>query len=56
MSELTITVIRLGFLAVLWLFVLTTVSVMRSDLGGPRTTPTRPPIVPTARPAAKPPK
>jgi hypothetical protein len=35
-SELTLTVIRLGFLAVLWLFVLTAVSVMRSDLFGTR--------------------
>jgi pSer/pThr/pTyr-binding forkhead associated (FHA) protein len=34
MSELTLTIIRLGFLAVLWLFVLTAVSVMRSDLFG----------------------
>ena len=38
MSELTLTVIRLGFLAVLWLFVLTAVSVMRSDLFGRRVT------------------
>jgi pSer/pThr/pTyr-binding forkhead associated (FHA) protein len=38
MSELTLTIIRLGFLAVLWMFVLTTVSVMRSDLFGRRTT------------------
>jgi len=38
-SELTLTVIRLGFLAVLWLFVLTTVSVMRTDLFGTRVTP-----------------
>ncbi len=53
MSELTLTIIRLGFLAVLWLFVLTAVSVMRSDLfgrrvasrGGPQRT-----GVPTARP------
>jgi pSer/pThr/pTyr-binding forkhead associated (FHA) protein len=37
MSELTLTIIRLGFLAVLWMFVLTTVSVMRSDLFGRRT-------------------
>ena len=37
MSELTLTIIRLGFLAVLWLFVLTAVSVMRSDLFGRRT-------------------
>jgi hypothetical protein len=36
MSELTLTIIRLGFLAVLWLFVLTAVSVMRSDLFGTR--------------------
>lgn len=37
MSELTLTIIRLGFLAVLWMFVLTAVSVMRSDLFGRRT-------------------
>jgi pSer/pThr/pTyr-binding forkhead associated (FHA) protein len=36
MSELTLTIIRLGFLAVLWMFVLTAVSVMRSDLFGRR--------------------
>ena len=36
MSELTLTVIRLGFLAVLWLFVLAAVSVMRTDLFGRR--------------------
>ena len=35
-SELTLTVIKLGFLAVLWMFVLTAVSVMRSDLFGTR--------------------
>lgn len=34
MSELTLTIIRLGFLAVLWMFVLTAVGVMRSDLFG----------------------
>jgi pSer/pThr/pTyr-binding forkhead associated (FHA) protein len=39
MSELTLTVIRLGFLAVLWLFVITAVSVMRSDLFGRRVAP-----------------
>ena len=65
MSELTLTIIRLGFLAVLWLFVLTAVSVMRSDLFGRRTatrsTPRRPAPAPapradkTAKPA-KPPK
>lgn len=39
MSELTLTIIRLGFLAVLWLFVLTAVSVMRSDLFGRKVAP-----------------
>ena len=38
MSELTLTIIRLAFLAVLWMFVLTAVSVMRSDLFGRRAT------------------
>ncbi len=36
MSELTLTVIKLGFLALLWLFVLTAFSVVRSDLFGSR--------------------
>jgi len=35
-SELTLTLIRLGFLAVLWLFVLSAVSVVRSDMFGER--------------------
>ena len=34
MSELTLTMIKLGFLAVLWLFVLSAVSVIRSDIFG----------------------
>ncbi len=34
MSELTLTLIKLGFLAVLWLFVLSAISVIRSDLIG----------------------
>lgn len=38
MSELTLTAIRLGFLALLWLFVLAAVSVMRSDLFGTKVT------------------
>jgi len=50
-SELTLTVIRLGFLAVLWLFVLTAVSVMRSDLFG-----TRAPRQPVAGKTPKAPK
>jgi pSer/pThr/pTyr-binding forkhead associated (FHA) protein len=55
MSELTLTIIRLGFLAVLWLFVLTAVSVMRSDLFGRRVAP-RPTKGGRPAPAAKPTK
>ena len=36
MSELTLTVIKLGFLAVLWLLVLSVTSAMRADLFGVR--------------------
>lgn len=36
MSELTLTVLRLGFLVLLWTFVLTVAGVMRSDLFGQR--------------------
>ena len=54
MSELTLTIIKLGFLAVLWLFVLTTVSVMRSDLFGRRVTRNVPrrPAAPATAPVA----
>lgn len=38
MSELTLTVLRLGLLAVLWLFVLAVVGVLRADLFGTRVT------------------
>jgi pSer/pThr/pTyr-binding forkhead associated (FHA) protein len=38
MSELTLTVMRLGFLAVLWLFVIVAVQVIRSDLFGTKMT------------------
>lgn len=34
MSELTLTLIRLGFLLILWLFVLSIVSVVRTDIFG----------------------
>jgi len=40
-SELTLTLIKLGFLAVLWLFVLSAVSVIRSDIFGARVEPAR---------------
>ena len=36
MSELTLTLIKLAFLAVLWIFVLSAVSVIRSDIFGTR--------------------
>jgi len=36
MSELTLTLIKVGFLALLWLFVLSSVSVIRSDMFGER--------------------
>jgi pSer/pThr/pTyr-binding forkhead associated (FHA) protein len=49
MSELTLTVIRLGFLAVLWAFVLTVAGVMRTDLFGQRVSRGAP--QPAARPA-----
>jgi len=52
MSALTLTLIKLGFLAMLWLFVLTTVSVMRSDLFGRRA----PAPAPAPRRAARAPK
>ncbi|MER5639588.1 FHA domain-containing protein [Kitasatospora sp. NPDC002227] len=39
MSELTLTVMRLGFLAVLWLFVIVAVQVIRSDLFGTKVNP-----------------
>ncbi|KJK57862.1 FHA domain-containing protein FhaB/FipA [Saccharothrix sp. ST-888] len=39
MSDLTLTVMRLGFLAVLWLFVIVAVQVIRSDLFGTKVNP-----------------
>ena len=38
MSELTITVVRLGLLALLWVFVFSVVGVLRGDLFGTRVT------------------
>jgi hypothetical protein len=53
LSVLTLTVIKLGFLAVLWLFVLTAVSVMRSDIFGTRVA-QRPGRAQAGRPAKAP--
>jgi pSer/pThr/pTyr-binding forkhead associated (FHA) protein len=55
MSELTLTVLRLGFLVLLWIFVLTLAGVMRSDLFGPRVTRSRAPKQ-AGRPATAPSK
>jgi uncharacterized iron-regulated membrane protein len=51
MSELTLTVLRLGFLVLLWTFVLTLAGVMRSDMFGPRVTRSRAPK-PAGRPVS----
>ncbi len=47
MSELTLTLIKVGFLALLWLFVLSSVSVIKSDMFGERvesSTPAQQPV------------
>jgi pSer/pThr/pTyr-binding forkhead associated (FHA) protein len=55
MSELTLLLIRLAFLAVLWFFVIAAVGVIRTDLFGSRTAPAGPRKgVKPAKPAAKP--
>jgi hypothetical protein len=41
MSELTFTLLRLGYLVLLWVFVLSAVAVLRRDLAGPRTSSSR---------------
>ena len=47
MSELTLFLIRLAYLAILWIFVLSAISVIRSDMFGAR-------VPAEARPAAQP--
>ncbi|MFG3437684.1 FHA domain-containing protein [Nonomuraea sp. NPDC047897] len=55
MSELTLLLIRLAFLAVLWFFVIAAVGVIRTDLFGSRTAPAGPrKAAKPAKPAAKP--
>jgi hypothetical protein len=53
MSELTLTVIRLGLLALLWIFVFSIVGVLRGDLYGTKVL-TRNKPKPTPRPAREP--
>ncbi|NYI58668.1 FHA domain-containing protein FhaB/FipA [Cellulomonas soli] len=43
MSELTVTLLRLGYLALLWLLVLSAIGVLRRDLYGTQITRRRPP-------------
>lgn len=54
MSELTLTLIKIGFLALLWLFVLSAVSVIRTDLFGERVE--QAPAAKPSKRAAKPPR
>lgn len=51
MSELTVTLLRLGYLVLLWAFVLSAIGVLRRDLYGTRITSRRRPR-PAAAPAA----
>ena len=53
MSELTLLIIKLGFLVLLWAFVLIVARVMRTDVYGVRAKAPKPARVPAA---AKPPK
>ena len=53
MNELTLTVIRLGLLGLLWIFVFSVVGVLRGDLYGTRVLTRRKPKVPP-RPAREP--
>ena len=58
MSELTLTVIRIGLLALLWIFVFSVVGVLRGDLYGTRVLTRRKPTAlprPAREPVAKPP-
>jgi pSer/pThr/pTyr-binding forkhead associated (FHA) protein len=52
-SELALTLLRLGFLTLLWVFVLLTVGVLRRDLKAPREAR---PIAPAPAARSKPPK
>ena len=58
MSELTLFLIRFAYLAILWIFVLSAISVIRTDMFGARLTPgTQPrPERRAAKPAKAPPK
>jgi pSer/pThr/pTyr-binding forkhead associated (FHA) protein len=55
-SELTLTLIKVGFLALLWMFVLSSVSVIKSDMFGERIDPQRAAAAPKSSKQAKPSK
>src|ERR1039458_4768044 len=55
MNALTLPLVRLAFLAVLWLFVIAAVGVVRTDLFGPSTSTRKQRRAPRARPAKSPP-
>jgi len=55
-SELTLTLIKVGFLALLWMFVLSSVSVIRSDMFGERVDPQRGAAAPKSSKPSKPSK
>jgi pSer/pThr/pTyr-binding forkhead associated (FHA) protein len=52
-SELTLTLIKVGFLALLWMFVLSSVSVIKSDMFGERIDPQRAATAPKSSKPAK---
>jgi hypothetical protein len=54
MSELTLTLLRLGFLTLLWVFVLSIVAVLRRDLYGTRVTKRATAVAGTPRPVGRP--
>ena len=56
MSELTLTLIKVGFLALLWMFVLSSVSVIKSDMFGERVDPQRGAAAPKSSKPSKPSK
>lgn len=53
MSELTLTLLRLGFLALLWILVLSVVAVLRRDLFGTQVTRRKTPDAATLRPSRR---
>jgi uncharacterized SAM-binding protein YcdF (DUF218 family) len=53
MSELTLTLLRLGFLALLWLLVMSVVAVLRRDLFGTQVTRRQTPVQTRSRPLSR---